>query len=123
MLHLILSEKTVYESDQKAAVAVLLFGHQSSLDHISQRTGTGYCFYRTVEGFPSDGREEVRSNDAIAISDEFTDDEIANVIDEYAHQVPVLIISADKAVSKRECLSSKLSHPNVAVVNTNIYKL
>lgn len=123
MLHLILGEGTVYESDSKVAATIMMFGSQSSIDHIQQRIGTGYCIYRTVEGFPQDADEEIRFNDAIAISDEFSDDEIAKVIDEYVNRVPVLIVSANRAVSKRDNLRAKLFHPNVAIIDTNVYAL
>lgn len=123
MLHLILKEGTVYGSDEKVAVAIMLFGRESSLDHIQQRTGTGYCFYRTVEGFPGDADEKIRMNDAIAISDEFNDDEIAKVIDEYANQVPILIMSAGREVRKRDRLGFKLFHPSVTIVDPNFYAL
>lgn len=115
MLHLIRSdvEGDGQDLDLRIASAVNDHSQNSTLDHIVQRVGTGFHRYRSIKQFID--ADDVRYNDAIAISDRFTDAEVMQIVREYALGIPVLILTGDRSRCEERFVQTS-AYANVEMV-------
>lgn len=99
MLYLL--TKGVYGKAGAVALAVLQQSYDPGhlIDHLPERVG-GYHPYKSIEEFKEE-KDTPRGTDAIGITDEFSEEEIRRIMEEYRH-VPILVLTCNPDYAKKK---------------------